>query len=296
MIKFLKSLLHRILNDNISFLAGGVAFYGMLALFPALAGIVSLFGLVASTSAVNEQLLSVQALFPPDVFKIIQEQMSSLTTQSGTSLSLTVIFSLLLTIYSSTKGTNAMLAALNMVFRVNETRSWFRLQIIAYALTFGALLLMILAVLLVVAVPIVMHFLPDYVVENFSKPVDTARWLILSSAVFAGLFTIFAFGPNRSINSKCFRSIFWGAFVATAIWIAAAVGGSMLIQFFPNANAAYGSLSAIVALMMWIYISAYTVLIGSAITAEGEAITCQAPKQSNAVIADFRALNNTDDK
>lgn len=280
--RFLRSLLMRILNDNINFLAGGVAFYGMLALFPALAGLVSLFGLVASPEVVNEQLLSVQALFPPEVFNIFQDQLGKLTAQSGTTLSLTVVFSLLLTIYSATKGTNAMLAALNSVFRVSETRNWFRLQVLAYALTFGAIALMMMAVFLVVAVPLVMRILPDYVMENFGKPVDALRWLILSTAVFGGLFVLFAFGPNREVNSKCFRSIFWGSFIATAIWIAAAVGGSMLVQFFPNLNAAYGSLSAIIALMMWIYISAYTVLIGSAVTAEAEDISCNSDTASTA--------------
>lgn len=274
MYSFLRSLLLRILNDNINFLAGGVAFYGMLALFPALAGIVSIFGLVASADVVNQQLVSIEPLFPPDVFRIIQQQMVSLSAQSGTTLSLTAIFSLLLTVYSATKGTNAMLAALNSVFRVTENRSWFRLQILAYALTFGAILLMIVAVFLVVAVPLVMRLLPDYVIETIGRPLDGMRWLILSSVVFAGLFLLFAVGPSRPLDQKCYRSVFWGAFIATALWIAAAVGGSMVIQFFPDLNAAYGSLSAIILLMMWIFVSAYIVLIGSAITAEAEERGC----------------------
>lgn len=263
----------RILTDNINFLAGGVAFYGMLALFPALAGLVSLIGLIASASLMTEQLQSVQALFPPEVFRILQEQLGALTAQSNTTLSLTMVFSLLLTVYSATKGTKAMLAALNSVFRVNETRSWLWLQVLSYSLTFGALALMIMAVFLVIAVPLVMRVLPEYIVTGIGRPVDALRWLILSAAVFGGLFILFGFGPNRSVDGKCFRSIFWGAFTGTAIWIASAVGGSMLVQFFPGLHAAYGSLSAIVALMMWIYLSAYTVLIGSAITAEAEAFS-----------------------
>ncbi len=275
MIKFLRSLLNRVLTDNISFLAGGVAFYGMLALFPALAGIVSLFGLVASADVVNQQLESVQALFPPPVFKILQDQLIQLTAQSKGTLSLTVIFSILLTIYSATKGTNAMVAAMNSVFRVTETRSWFRQLIMAYGLTFGALVLMVLAVFTVVAVPLVMRLLPEEIIQDFNSSIDAMRWLILSSAVFGGLFTLFAIGPNRQMNSACLHSVFWGSFIATALWVATAVGGSMLVHFFPSLNGAYGSLSAIIALMMWIYISAYTVLIGGAITAEGETIDCK---------------------
>jgi membrane protein len=273
MLKFLRALLNRFMTDNISFLAGGVAFYGMLALFPALAGVVSLFGLFASTNAVSQQLETVQLLFPPQVFKIIQDQLLQLTAQSHATLSLTVVISLLITIYSATKGTNAMLAALNGVFRVTETRNWFRQQIVAYGLTLGGLLLMMLTVFIAVAVPLVLHFLPDYILHDLGRPIESLRWLVLAAAVFGGLFTLFAYGPSRPVTRKCFRSIFWGSFIATAIWIAASVFGSMLIQFYPGVNAAYGSLSAIVFLMMWVYVSAYAVLIGGAITAEAEEVS-----------------------
>jgi membrane protein len=283
MFKFLRALLSRFMNDNISFLAGGVAFYSMLALFPALAGIVSLFGLVASANVVDQQLESVQLLFPPQVFKIIQDQLLQLTTQSHATLSLTVIVSLLITIYSATKGTNAMLAALNSVFRLTETRSWFRQQIIAYGMTFGALVLMMLTVFIVVAIPLAIHFLPDYILLGKREWIESLRWLILSGAVFAGLFTLFAYGPNREEDEKCFRSIFWGAFIATAIWIGASVVGSILVQLFPYFNAAYGSLSAIIILMMWLYVSAYAVLIGGAITAEAEEFEGNCNQASSAV-------------
>jgi membrane protein len=273
MFKFLRALLNRFLTDNISFLAGGVAFYGMLALFPALAGIVSLFGLFASANVVNQQLETVQLLFPPEVFKIIQDQLFQLTAQSHATLSLTVVISLLITIYSATKGTNAMLAALNSVFRITETRNWFRQQITAYSLTFGALLLMIFTIFIVIAIPLIIHFLPDYILMGKRKWIESLRWLILACAVFTGLFILFCFGPSRPVDRKCLRSIFWGAFVATAMWIAASVFGSILIQFYPSVNAAYGSLSAIVFLLMWIYVSAYTVLIGGAITAEAEEVS-----------------------
>lgn len=270
MIKFLRSLIHRVLSDNISFLAGGVAFYGLLAIFPAMAAIVSLFGLLANPHIVHEQLNALQVLFPPNVFDILQKQLGTLLAQSSRSLSLTAVFSILLTIYSATKGTKAMLAALNAVYRTNETRKWWFQQILAYCLTFGGLLLMIIAVFAVIAVPVILRILPDDILVHLSVPLEALRWVALSSAIFFGLFILFLFGPNRPCAQSRSRALFWGAFLSTALWIATAVGGSLAIQLIPSVNAAYGSFGAIIGLMLWIYFSAYIVLFGGAITATSE--------------------------
>ena len=280
MIPFIRSFIRRLLSDNISFLAGGVAFYGMLALFPAMASLVSLFGLVASPSAVGEQLTAMQALFPPEAFKIIQDQMATLLEQPDVTLSFTFVIGLLLTIYSSTKGTKAILAAVNEVFQVRESRSWLYQQILSFSLTFGGLLLMMLAVFIVIAIPLLLRLLPVDIFENLGIRIEAVRWIILSGSIFCGLFLLFAYGPNRPFNRQCARAIFWGSFIAATLWIASAVGGSILLQIFPKVNAAYGSLSAIIALMTWLYVSAYIVLIGGAITATAEELGCNKNQES----------------
>ena len=282
MIAFLKSLLDRVLTDNISFLAGGVAFYGLLALFPAMAGIVSLFGLLANARVVADQLEAVRLLFPPQAFKIIQEQMLILLAQPQATLSTTAVFSLLLTVYSATKGTKAMLAAINGVFRVQETRSWWFQQVESFTMTLGALVLMIVAVFIIVAVPLLMKVLLYIGLVEPGHSVEALRWLILSAVVFGGLFVLFTYGPNRTERKNCFHAIFWGAFLGTALWVAIAVSGSVVLQLSSAAVfSAYGSLSAIIVLMMWIYISSYIVLVGGAITAVAEQrdVTCQNPRR-----------------
>lgn len=270
MYVFLRSLLRRVLTENISFLAGGVAFYGLLAIFPAMAAIVSLFGLLANPYIVHEQMEAVQFLFPPNVFAVLQSQLTSLLNQPSRALSLTVVFSILLTIYSATKGTRAMQAALNSVFRVKENRSWWKQQLISYGLTFGALILMMLAVFIVIAFPLIVRVLPDELLWTVKGKVEGVRWLTMSAAVFFGLFILFLFGPARKAEYMRSRAIFWGAFLATSLWITTAVGGSIALQLIPQLNAAFGSLGAIICLMMWIYLSAYIVLFGGAITATAE--------------------------
>lgn len=270
MIKFIRSLIYRVLTDNISFLAGGVAFYGLLAIFPAMAAIVSLFGLMANPHIVHEQMDTLRVLFPPDVFDVLQKQLMTLLTQSSRSLSFAAIISIVLAIYSATKGTKAMLAALNNVFRTTESRSWWFQQIQSYLLTFGALFLMVLAMVSVIAVPMILRILPDEIFGTLTVSLEALRWIALSAAVFFGLYILFLFGPNRPLYHTNGRCLFWGAFMATATWIATAVGGSIAIQLIPKINAAYGSFGAIIGLMLWIYLSAYIVLMGGAITATAE--------------------------
>lgn len=270
MIKLIRSFIHRIMEDNVSFLAGGVAFYGMLAIFPAMAAIVALFGLLANPNLVHEQLEAMRMLFPPNVFDILQKQLGILMVQSSRNLSLTAIFSIFLTVYSATKGTKAMLAAVNGVFRTTENRPWWFKQIQSYCLTFGAVILMMLAVFSVIAVPVILRILPDDILEHISVPLEALRWIALSAAIFFGLVILFLFGPNRPLRQSNSRALFWGAFLATALWITTAVGGSVVIQLVPKVNAAFGSFGALIGLMMWIYLSAYIVLIGAAVTATTE--------------------------
>lgn len=269
---FIKSLIRRLLTDNISFLAGGVAFYGLLALFPAMAATVSIFGLFADPVSVREHLDAVQTLFPANVYLLLNKQLDLLVSESSTKLSLTFIVSILLTIFSATRGTKAMLASLNVVFRISESRTWWFRQVQSFILTFGSLILMVIAILVVIATPIAMRLLPDIMTDNVIPSINQIRWTLLFGALFLGLSFLFAWGPNRPIRDTTRKSVFIGAFIATFMWLMISVGGSYLVQIIPNIQGAYGSLSAIVGLMMWIYMSAYAVLAGAAVTASLEAM------------------------
>lgn len=270
MYAFIRSLIRRLMTDNISFLAGGVAFYGMLALFPAMAAIVSMFGIFADPVVIREHLEAVQSLFPANVYMLLHKQLVLLVEQSNATLSLAFLFSIGLTIFSATRGTKAMLAAICTVFRIPESRPWWFRQIQSFILTLGSILLMVLAVLIVIATPIAIRILPDAMTENLLPSLNMIRWAILSGAFFLGLVFLYAWGPNRPMRETTRKSVFMGALVATLLWIFLAIGGSYLVQVIPDLQGAYGSLSAIIALMMWIYMSAYAVLIGGAVTASME--------------------------
>lgn len=264
---FLIPFVRRVATDNISFLAGGVAFYGLLSIFPALAALVSVFGLWADPHVVREQLERVQNLFPPDVFRLIHSQVLILVDQPAATLSLTALISVLLTISSATRGTKAMLAALNVVFRIQESRGWWKRQVVSYFLTFGGIAILIMAILLVVGLPLVVQFLSTDVAVMIEKPLDYLRWIILGAAIWAGILFLFIVGPSRDLEEQHSSGNLIGATTATILWLTSAVGLSIFVQMIPNFHAAYGSLSAVIVLMLWMVLSAYAVLIGAAVTA-----------------------------
>lgn len=267
MRSFVTSFFRRIGTDNISFLAGGVAFYGLLAVFPAMAALVAVFGLFARTRVLHDELEQARALFPPDVFAILSDQLTALTATSGNTLSLTAVISMLIALFSATRGTKAMLAALNIIFRTTENRPWWLRQGLALFLTLGGLLTLVLAVFIIIAVPLVLTVLPDDLVTLIRGPLATIRWAILAGAIMTGIFILFAFGPNRPPRTARLVGLVAGSGTATALWILGALGGSWFVQHVPHLHAAYGSLSAVIVLMLWMLMSAYAVLAGAGVAA-----------------------------
>lgn len=281
MIVFVRSFFRRIATDNISFLAGGVAFYGLLSIFPAIAAIVSIFGLAADPNVVRIQLEHVQDLFPADVFKLIHDQVMVLIDQPHTTLSLTALVSLCLAISSATRGTKAMLAALNVVFRIQESRGWWKRQVLSYFLTLGGIFILILAIVLVIALPLIVQFISPDIAAMIATPLSYLRWVILSGAVWGGILFLFIVGPSRELEDQQASGNVFGATAATALWLVSAIGLSWFVQTIPNFQTAYGPLSAVIVLMLWMVLSAYAVLIGAALTATFD-------KPNNTLMADPR--------
>lgn len=270
-VPFVWAVVNRVLNDNISFLAGGVAFYGLLSIFPAMATVVSFYGLLASGYDVQVHLSLLERFMPKDAFGLLQDQLISISQQSEKTLSLTALISLLFTLYAATKGTKAMLAALNVLHRSVENRPWWKQQGIAFLLTGGGLLTLVCALLMIVAVPIIFHLLR--LPGSWFTEFDPFRWLILGANIVIGLVFLFALGPNR--RCQPLHLVVLGAVIATALWLLTAWGFSEFVALFPQFNKIYGSLGAVMVLLSWMYASAYAVLIGAAITAVAQDEWCK---------------------
>ncbi|MDQ2696771.1 MAG: YihY/virulence factor BrkB family protein, partial [Pseudomonadota bacterium] len=253
-------------EDNISIVAAGVAFYGLLAIVPALAAMVSIYGLVADPADVQEQLGKLTGFIPGEARQLLDQQLSQITSHSETALGIGVIGGLLLTLWSAAKGMKTLMDALNVVYDEDETRGFVRLNATALLLTLGAIVLAVAAIVLVVALPVLLGNLG--LGDTTKTVVSLLTWPVLALLVIIGLAVVYRYGPSRS--KPRWQWVSWGAVAATLLWIVASVGFSFYVANFGSYNETYGSMGAVVILLMWFWITAYIVLLGGELNAEME--------------------------
>ncbi len=253
-------------RDNLSIVAPGVALYAFLALFPALAAMISIYGLVANPADVQEQLAELGRPLPPDVQSLFMHQIREITGSSQTALSLGLVTALGLSIGSATKGIRALIIALNIVYGERERRGLITLTALTLVFTAGAILASTVAIGLIVALPILLgHLGLGYLSQTM---VSLMRWPFLALAMILGLAVLYRYAPCRT-HAK-WRWVSWGAVVATVLWMIGSVLFSYYVSHFGNFNKTYGSLGAVVILILWFYVSTYIILLGAEINAEME--------------------------
>jgi membrane protein len=253
-------------HDNMSVIAAGVAYYGFLAIFPALAALILIYGLFADPHAIQHQLASLSAI-PTGVRDMIGRQLTTLARHSNGSLSLGVAASILVALWSSTKGTKALIDTLNIAYDEPERRGFFRRTAITLLFTIGMILFAVTAMALVAVFPAAIHHigLPATVATILAW----ARWPVLAVMVLFGLALLYHYGPSHGEHRR--RGwVTWGSAVATAVWLAASAGFSFYVSRFGNYNKTYGSVAAIVILLTWFLLSAYVVILGAELNGQLE--------------------------
>lgn len=258
-------------KDNISMIAAGVAFYLMLAIFPILAATVSIYGLVADPADVQRNFEAVSGVIPEQARSIIVDQLSAVASASGGQLGLSVLVSIALTLWSASRGVNAVITALNIAYDETEGRSFIKLNAIALSLTVAMIVFMIVTLAVVVGLPAVIGYLN--LGETVEWAVRLSRWPILAVAVMVALAVLYRYGPDR--ETPQWRWVSWGAAVATLMWILGSVAFSVYVSNFADYNETYGTMGAVVILLLWFNLSAYAVLLGAELNAEMEHQTAQ---------------------
>lgn len=258
-------------TDNLSIVAAGVAFYALLAIVPAMGALVSIYGLVADPTDVERHIRAIGGFLPQEAAEIIYEQLHRVATSANTSLSFGAIFGLLLTLWSATKGVSTMFNALNVAYDEEEERGFLRFNLIALGFTLGAILLVLVILALVVGVPAVIQTLG--IGGPIAWVVSIARWPLLALLLIVAIGLLYRYGPSR--DEPKWRWVTWGAVFATVVWLLGSMGFSFYVSNFGSYNETYGSLGAVVILMMWFWLSAYIILIGAEINAEMEHQTAQ---------------------
>jgi membrane protein len=265
--------------DNVPMLAGGVAYFAFLAVFPALIAAISLYGLIADPATVAEQLRSIAAVLPESAQPLIADQLNSVVSASGGALTIGLIVSVVAALWSASGGTGNLIKAINIAYDEDEHRGTIKLRAIALALTVGAIVFVLLTLGLVAVVPIVLDALPFGVLGRVLTQV--VRWVLLIGIVVAALAVVYRVAPDR--DAPRFRWVSVGALTATVLWVLGSVGFSLYVNFFGNYNKTYGAVAGVVVLMLWLYLTSYIVLLGAEINAESErqtrADTTRGPSQ-----------------
>jgi membrane protein len=255
-------LYNNIQDDYIGLLAAGIAFYFFLAAFPAIGAAIALYGLFADPAFIADQFDTLSRFLPPESLHILQDQARSIVNSSETALSLTLVLGILLTIYSATKGSQALIKGLNIAFNVRDRRNFLVLGVNAFILTFVMLAYIIFALSLIAFMPALftlLHF-PD----SISTPLLLLRWPLLFLSAMVGIQIIYNYAPVKKDRHRIFT---WGAFFATLIWLGGSSFFSAFVSNFGNYNETYGSLGAVAVLLLWFWLTAIAILTGAEINA-----------------------------
>ncbi|WP_075292823.1 YihY/virulence factor BrkB family protein [Pararhizobium arenae] len=254
------------MEERVTLIAAGVAFYLMLALFPALGGLVFVYGLVADPVTMAKHIAFAADILPPGGFDIIVAQLNALVQARTSSLSIGVFAGFAVALWSTNNAVKAIFDALNVVYGETEKRGIIRLNLMSLTFTGFALLFAAVLILVIGGVPALLSYLwLDRWQETLIRIV---RWPLVLLFVGVGVAMAYRFGPSREKAKG--RWLTWGAVFSTLVWFLISLSFSIYLQTFANYQATYGALATLIGFMIWIWLAAITVIIGGKLNAELE--------------------------
>jgi membrane protein len=259
-------LYHEINDDRTFLVAAGVTYYMLLALVPALSVFVSLYGLFNDRSTIGQHLTLLMGVMPSGGIDILKDQLTRLTSTPNSTLSLTLVISLVVALWSASSGIKALFDAMNIAYDETEKRNFFALNFLALAFTVGAAFAAIIFLSVVVVMPAVMNAL--YIGKGFEWLIQGPSYLLMIVLMFAGVGALYRWGPSR--QQAKWRWLTPGAILTVVITALVSVLFSWYAASFGNYNATYGSLGGLVGLLTWMWLSITILLIGAELNSEVE--------------------------
>jgi membrane protein len=263
-VDFIRRVRARIAHHNASMLAAGVAFYALMALFPTLIAVVAVWALGADPAQVSSQLAPLARHLPADVGQLLTDQLTDAVHANRGGVTVGLVASLLGAVWAASGGVNGLTRGLTIIFDTSGQRKMLRQRAVSLALTLGALLVVVLALALVAVFPVVLDHLG--LGTGAKVGAQVLRWLLLFVVVAAGLATLYRIAGTPADDGFLFVS--FGVLVAVVVWIAGSVGLSLYVANFGHYNRTYGSLASVIVLLLWLYLSAFAVLLGAVVDAE----------------------------
>ncbi|WP_334064323.1 YihY/virulence factor BrkB family protein [Limimaricola cinnabarinus] len=262
----LKRVYSEIGDDHVSLIAAGCAFYGLLAIFPGIVAAMAIAGLFFDPSTVVNQLQSLSAFLPQQAAEIVLGQAQEVAGSEQGGLGLAAVFGILVAIYSASKGVQSLMEGLNVAFEAEETRGLIAFNVQKLLLTLGMILGFLLIIAVAALLPVVLGILP--LGQTTELIINIVRWPILLVFVALGLAILYRYGPDR--GDKKWRWITPGAGLACLLWLVGSVAFAFYVRNFGGYNETFGALGGVIVLLMWLWLSAFIVLMGAEFDSEME--------------------------
>jgi membrane protein len=258
-----KRIFKRINEDNVSIVSAGIAFFFFLALFPGIAAVVSIYGLIVDVSQVQQHLNQVANVLPAEAYALVSDILLQTAGQSTGTLGWSLVISILLSLWSASKGTSSMFDGVNIAYHEKDERGFIIKKTIILLFTLGVIVAGLISLAFVVAFP---AFIDNLGLPSVLQTIlGLLRWVILAGIVYFVLEMIYKIAPNRGSD---FRWLNPGAIVATILWIGGSLLFTLYVDNFGDYDKTYGSIAAIIILLLWFYLTGFIIMLGAEINAE----------------------------
>jgi membrane protein len=253
-------------HDSVSLVAAGIAFYALLALFPGVAAVAAVYGLLVDAGDIREQLNALDGFVSPAALDLIGGQLLQMGTEEQATLGIAFVAGLALALWSARKGMSALFAACNIAYEEIETRGFIRLTALTLLFTLGAVVGAVMILTTAFLIPLAVEWLR--LPEGVRLLLSWLRWPLLAAVSMLALAFIYRFAPDRAHPRWSWVS--WGAAIATVIWLLASIGFTAYVEQTKSIEETYGALGGIVVVLLWFYITGYAIVLGAEINAEME--------------------------
>ena len=253
-------------EDNLSIVAAGVAFYAFLAIFPAIAAAVSIYGLMVDPQTVQQQLTEATEMLPEQARQILAGQLQRVSSGAAQALGWGLALSIALALWSANKGAKALFKGINIAYDERDERGFLKQNALTLAFTLGFVVVALISIALIAALPAALGNLGLPPALEITARI--ARWVLLAGVILFTLSAVYRFAPDR--ENPRWRWVNWGAATATVLWLIGSWAFSFYVANFSNYNQTYGALGAVVILLLWFMLSAFFSLLGAEMNSEME--------------------------
>ncbi|MDQ2075110.1 YihY/virulence factor BrkB family protein [Marinimicrobium sp. ABcell2] len=254
---------HRIKDDSLSLVAAGVAFYIFLSIFPALASVISIYGLISDPQTVENHVTAMENFMPEEVMGIVSERLTTLAETGGGSLTFGVAIGILVSLWSANKAMKAVAKALNIAYDTKERRGFIKFHLVTLGLTLFSTVAFIVAITVVVAMPL---FVSVFLTRQVELLATLLSWTLYLGLLVGMYLIVYSVAPDR--NRESWKELLPGAIVSAFLFVIASTAFSFYASNFGEFEQEYGALGAVVATMIWLFIGAFIFLVGAELNAE----------------------------